>query len=148
METHESPSVPQLEGGFYVGDRAFFYPTLLRRYQSLLVDFLLIFAVMIMAMAILNGSELRQPVMVSLGVLFVFVYEPVLTVYSSTIGQRVMGIRVRSIDDPEKSIKIFDAYARIIAKWMLGWLSFVTINFNRQHRAIHDMAGSSVVIKV
>ena len=148
METHESPSVPQLEGGFYVGDRAFSYPTLLKRYQSLLIDFMLIFSLMIIAMAILNNSEFRQPVMITLGALFVFVYEPVLTVYSSTVGQRVMGIRVRSFADPERPINIFNAYARIVTKWMLGWLSFVTINFNLQHRAIHDMAGSSVVIKV
>lgn len=148
METYEPPPTRRLADGFYVGDRVFRYPTLLKRYQSLLIDFVLIFAVMIIAMTILEGSQFRQPVMITLGALFIFIYEPVLTVYSSTIGQRVMGIRIRSIEDPDRPIKIFNAYARILTKWMLGWLSFITINFNPQHRAIHDMAGSSVVIKL
>jgi hypothetical protein len=32
-------------------------------------------------------------------------------------------------------------------KGFLGWLSFITINFNDEHRAIHDFASDSVMIE-
>ncbi len=44
-------------------------------------------------------------------------------------------------------ITILQSYIRFIVKGLLGWLSFVTIHFNGEHRAIHDFAGSSVMIR-
>jgi hypothetical protein len=74
-------------------------------------------------------------------------YEPVLTTFSATIGQRVMGIRVRNAKNPDKHINILQAYLRLIVKYLLGWLSFITIGFDERHRAIHDLAGESVVVR-
>lgn len=124
------------------------YPLLVKRYQSLLIDFLILSAIMIVTMVIMGESESRQTVMTAMGVVFVFLYEPVLTTYAATLGQYIIGIRVRDARNPEKRINILQAYIRIAIKLLLGWLSLVTINFNPQHRAIHDMAGASVVIKV
>ena len=133
---------------FQVGAEKYRYPLLVKRYQSVMIDFLLLFPVMIVTMVVMGESEARQTVMISMGVVFVLVYEPVLTTYAATLGQYIIGIRVREARNPEKPINIFQAYIRVLVKWLLGWLSFVTINFNSQHRAIHDMAGSSVVVKV
>jgi hypothetical protein len=137
-----------VEGGFYFGEVLYKYPLLVKRYQSLLIDFMLLGATIIMTIVIVGESEFRQTIMILLGASFVFLYEPILTVYSATIGQQLMGIRVRNINNPEKRINLLQAYIRLIVKWMLGWMSFITINFNDHHRAIHDMAGSSVVIKL
>jgi uncharacterized RDD family membrane protein YckC len=139
---------PTVEGEFYVDEVMYEYPLLVKRYQSLLIDFFLLFTIMVVTMVILGQSEARQTVVVSLGAIFVLIYEPVLTTYSATLGQRIMGIRVRDMKNPRERINILQAYIRLLVKWILGWLSFVTINFNREHRAIHDLAGSSVVIKV
>jgi uncharacterized RDD family membrane protein YckC len=113
-----------------------------------LIDFLLFCFVMITAMAILDGSPMMQTAMLAMGVFFALVYEPILTTYAATLGQYIIGIRVRDATDPRKRINILQAYIRVVVKVMLGWMSFVTIHFNRKHRAIHDLAGSSVMIRV
>ena len=59
-----------------------------------------------------------------------------------------MGIRVRHVGDPSKRINVFQSYIRFIVKGLLGWLSFITIHLNSEHRAIHDFAGSSVMISL
>jgi len=133
---------------FQVGAEKYRYPLLVKRYQSVMIDFLLLFPIMIVTMVIMGESEARQTVMVSMGIAFALVYEPVLTTYAATLGQYIMGIRVRNAMDPQERINIFQAYIRVVVKVLLGWLSFITINFNPQHRAIHDIAGSSVVVKI
>ena len=133
---------------FQVGQEVYRYPLLLKRYQSVFIDFLLFCLLLIVAMVILGESPARQAVMLCMGILFTLVYEPFLTAYGATVGQYVIGIRVRDARNPNKRINILQAYVRIIVKLMLGWISFVTIHFNPQHRAIHDLAGSSVMIRL
>jgi len=43
---------------------------------------------------------------------------------------------------------LLQAYIRFITKILLGWLSFLTINMNKDRRAIHDLVASTVMIKV
>ena len=148
MEETPVPEPIETPGKFEIGDQQYEYPMLVKRYQSVFIDYLLIMLIMVVTMVITTGSAYRQPVMLSLGFIFLFVYEPLMVTYSATIGQRVTGIRVRSIDDPEYRLNLLQAYIRIIVKIFLGWLSFITINFNPEHRAIHDFAGSSVVILI
>lgn len=123
------------------------YPLLVTRYKALLIDALLIFFVMIVVMVVLGDSEYRSPVMIALGVVFFLLYEPLLTTYSATIGQRMMNIRLRSYDDQEQRIQLWQAYVRVVVKAMLGWVSFLSILLNDERRAIHDMAGRSIMIE-
>jgi hypothetical protein len=147
-ESLDAPSsLPPADNGFYFGDKLYQYPLLVKRYQSVAIDAMLWLVLMVVAMVLLGNSEGRSPVMLSLMFIALFIYEPLLTTYSVTIGQRAMGIRVRKMDNPEERIGLIDAYARVIVKWLLGWMSFITINFNHHHRAIHDFAGSSVVVQ-
>ena len=104
--------------------------------------------IMIITMVMMNESDARQTVMVTMGVIFALVYEPLLVTYAATLGQYVLGIRVRDTRDPQQRINILQSYIRIVLKLSLGWLSLLTINFNPQHRAIHDLAAGSVVVKV
>ena len=137
-----SPDSFSAENGIYR------YPLLVKRYQSMFIDSMLLLFTMVTTMVILDESPYRQTVMITIAAIFILGYEPILTAYSATIGQRIMGIRVRLMDDPGERINLVQAYIRVIVKWVLGWMSFVTINFNPEHRAIHDMAGNSVVILV
>jgi uncharacterized RDD family membrane protein YckC len=84
--------------------------------------------------------------MVASAALILLTYEPILTAYSRTIGQRVMKIRVGRQENPLERINLLHAYIRWFTKGLLGWISFVTINFNPEHRAIHDMASDSVMV--
>ena len=133
---------------FKIGDEIYRYPMLVKRYQSVMIDFVLWCSLMIISMAFFGDSEIRQPLMIAIGVFFALVYEPLLTTYAATLGQYAIGIRVRDARKPNKRINILQAYIRILVKYLLGWISFVTINFNPKHRAIHDLAGSSVVIRI
>lgn len=144
----EAPKPVTSEDVFHVGGQKYRYPLLVKRYQSVFIDAFVLFAIMIIVMVLIGESESRQIVMVSLGALFLLAYEPLLSTYYATLGQYIIGIRVRNASNPDKRINIFQAYARIVVKWLLGWVSFVTINFNPAHRAIHDFAGKSVVISV
>jgi uncharacterized RDD family membrane protein YckC len=142
----ESQPLPTDE--FHVRDEAYRYPMLVKRYQSVLIDFVLWCSLMIVCMTVLGESEAKQAVMLSICLFFALVYEPLLTTYSATLGQYIIRIRVRSSRNPKKRINVLQAYIRIIVKFFLGWISFVTINFNPKHRAINDLAGSSVVIRI
>lgn len=122
------------------------YPSLVKRYKSLLIDGLLQLTILIIIMVIVNDSEARTTIMVSSGLLLVALYEPLFTVYSRTVGQRLMKIRVGKRDNPSEKIGLLKAYIRWFTKNLLGWLSFITINFNQEHRAIHDFASDSVVV--
>ena len=79
--------------------------------------------------------------------LFCFVlYEPLFISLGSTLGQSLMEIRVRSFSNPEKRINIFQAFLRFFVKIFLGWASFITVTFNVNRRAIHDLASGSIMI--
>jgi uncharacterized RDD family membrane protein YckC len=122
------------------------YPPLITRYKAMLIDALFLLIIMIVTMVIVGDSEHRSPVMITMGLLAVGVYEPLLTAYSATLGQRIMKVRVRRSSDPSKKVTVLNAYLRALVKVWLGWLSFITINFNPEHRAIHDFAGRSIVV--
>jgi len=76
------------------------------------------------------------------------IYEPICMMFGCTIGNYAKRIRGRKFADPTKRMNIFQSYLRYIIKIMLGWLSFLTINMNKEKRAIHDLASSTVMIKV
>ena len=75
-----------------------------------------------------------------------FLYEPIMTTFYCTIGQLLMGFRIRKISDESSKINIFQAFLRLIFKYLLGWLSFLTVTFNSKNRAIHDFVSSTVAI--
>ncbi len=124
------------------------YPLLLQRYKSTLIDFLLLLVLNIIVLLISQALSNPQVVIIPFVILSFLLYEPLLTVYSCTIGQRLMRIRVRDGHDPFKRITLWQSYARYFVKILLGWLSFITIHQNEQKRAIHDFAGTTVMVHV
>lgn len=129
-----------------IDEPQFLYPSLAKRYKALFIDSILVFFILIVIMILVQDSEFRTPLMVSAAGLILLTYEPLLTSYSRTVGQRLMKIRVGRLDNPMQRINLLRAYLRWFIKGLLGWISFVTIHFNRNRRAIHDLVSDSVVI--
>lgn len=124
------------------------YPRLVNRYKALLTDSALLLTALILIMLVTENSESRSTIMITSGLVLLLGYEPILTAYSQTIGQSIMKIQVRQFRQPDQKISLINAYVRWFTKGLLGWLSFITINFNSGHRAIHDLASDSIMIEV
>jgi len=126
----------------------FEYPSLSDRAQSIFIDSIFIVILMFIAGSILEKYE-AAPDWIRIVLFFGLwaVYEPVCTTLGFTLGNYAKGIRVRKISNPQKKINIVQAFFRYLVKASLGWLSFISIHFNPEKRAIHDLAVGSVMVK-
>jgi uncharacterized RDD family membrane protein YckC len=122
-------------------------PTIKTRYFSMLID---VIAILLLALGISTVLEkIGEVPDYARGILFVLVvvlYEPILVTSGTTLGQLLLNIRVRSFKNPEKKLAFPWVLLRFIVKIFLGWLSFITVTFNINRRAIHDFASGSIMI--
>jgi len=124
------------------------YPLLFRRYLGTLIDGLFVLATILVVPQFLQGSSTWfQSARIAL-FLGIFLYEPVLTAFACTLGQRLMKMRVRRADDPSRRITLPAAYVRYIVKGFLGVISFFSMRVTNRYRALHDMAAGSIMIDV
>src|SRR5262249_35735800 len=86
------------------------------------------------------------PVRAGLFVALWFGYEPGLTAYAATLGQRLMGLRVRRVGGPTRRVSPPAGWLRCVLKLGLRVISFRTLALSRERRAIHDFASGSVVL--
>lgn len=122
-------------------------PTIKTRYISTFLDSMLILLAIFGIAAFFERFEnVPDYVRVILFVFAVILYEPILMSFGCTFGQLIMNIRVRKFKDPERRIFLHGAFFRLLSKLFLGWISFISISFNQNKRAIHDFASGSVVI--
>jgi len=125
------------------------YPLLGERIQSTFIDMMLIIVLMFLFASILDKFEnVPDWVRITLFILVWLAYDPICTSFGFTVGNYIKGLRVRQHDNINKRINIFQAVFRYLIKIFLGWFSFLTINSNKEKRAIHDFAVGSVVIKL
>jgi uncharacterized RDD family membrane protein YckC len=123
-------------------------PSILRRYLSTSIDGIVILVVFIVvSFAVTSSSAFAASTRVAAFLGMFLIYEPVLTSYGCTLGQKITGIRVRKLATLQR-ISIPAAYLRILFKVFLGFLSLLTIPCTRDRRAIHDFISGSVVIRV
>jgi uncharacterized RDD family membrane protein YckC len=123
------------------------YPTLFRRYLSTLVDGLLLIGGIVVFSNLLGNREGLTGFRIALFLFLLLGYEPVLTAYACTLGQYLLGIRVRRVDAPTRRLSLPAAYVRYLVKVPLGLISFLTIGFTKQQRALHDFAAKSIMIR-
>lgn len=124
------------------------YPLLGDRIQSTFIDTILLVAMMFLFSEILDWFQnVPDSVRITMFIAVWIVYDPLCTTFGCTLGNYIKGLRVRQHDDVHKRINIIQAIIRYMLKLFLGWLSFLTINSNKEKRAIHDFAVGSVVIK-
>ncbi len=123
------------------------FPRLTRRYFAALIDGFVTITLLIAAGVALQGEGPgMQPLRVAFWVVILFGYEPIFTSKLCTLGQRLIGIRVRRNENMGLKIGIFAAYIRFAVKILLGLVSFFIIGMNENSRAIHDFAAGSVMI--
>jgi uncharacterized RDD family membrane protein YckC len=124
------------------------FPSLSDRFQSTFIDSLFIVTMMFICSSVLERYE-NVPDWVRIVLFFGLwgIYEPVCTSVGATIGNFAKNIRVRRVSGINRKINILQAFFRYVLKISLGWLSFVSIHFNPEKRAIHDLAVGSVMIK-
>ena len=128
------------------------YAGLAKRIQSIFIDLFLMLGMMLIAASVLdkiNPEQLDKDEWIR-AFLFIGiwgVYEPVSMTIGCTLGNYLMKIRVRKFENAEKKINLLQAYIRLVVKFFLGWLSFITIGFNKEKRAIHDLAAGTIVIE-
>lgn len=121
------------------------YPNLLRRYFASTIDLTtVIFIVYLYSMSPLYHPDGKEKMLVPLTVLAL--YEPLMTVFFCTLGQAVMKFRVRDSDNLAR-ITILQAYIRLVVKYFLGIISFLTMPAREDRCAIHDLAGRTIVIE-
>ena len=125
------------------------YAILPSRVKAAIIDSIIIIGSMLLFSEILsNFDSVPNYVRIILFVFIFFVYEPLfITLYGGTIGHSKAGITVRKEKNPEKKINFISAIVRFSFKLFLGWLSFLTIGFNKEHKAIHDYIVNSIVIE-
>lgn len=126
----------------------FEYPSLLQRIQSTVIDWLVILGLMVFFAQIANQIENIPVVVRGIFLGLILLYEPLCITFGCTLGNYLLKIRVRQNENELQKINIFQAVIRYVVKIFLGWISFVTIHANAKKRAIHDIAASSVMIKI
>ncbi|MBN1625733.1 MAG: RDD family protein [Deltaproteobacteria bacterium] len=122
------------------------YPVILRRYLATSIDIVIILYIFTFFILILQGhDEIVDRGAIWIGMLVLFLYEPIFTSRLCTIGQKIAGIRVRKPDSGER-LSISNACVRSFVKLVLGIISFFTIPVTGKRRALHDFAAGSVVV--
>lgn len=145
IEQHNNAHEPLTPGTFILHGRVYGCPSITRRYKAMAIDALLIITTMTLAMIATGQNANQATIIIGLAAAWTF-YEPIFSAYGGTLGQRLMRIRVRDYNRPFQPARLWQVYVRVWTKCLLGWLSFLTIHNNREHRAIHDIASSTIVI--
>ncbi len=126
------------------------FPSLLRRIKALVIDLvvlLIIFSISALLINFIGGAP--GWVRASIFIFMFYIYDPVFIAFNgATIGHAIMNMKVKRFKNPHKNMSLIMAVSRFFFKSILGWLSFLTVTFDKRKRAIHDkLTGSIVYIK-
>jgi uncharacterized RDD family membrane protein YckC len=125
------------------------YPELKERFQSTLIDTLIIITLMFVVSSFLDHFDsVPEWLNVVLFIGLFIAYEPLCMTFGATPGNYWKRIRVRKYSDTKKRINFFQAILRYPIKVLLGWISFLTIHSNPKRRAIHDLVSGTVMIQL
>ena len=124
------------------------YGSLMKRLKALIIDFIVLMVFGLVASMIFSNFENAPDyARVIVFVFIFFLYDPLFTsIIGCTIGQLMLGLRVRRSNDETKKTILPLAFIRYIFKVMLGWISLLTVSGNSKRMAIHDMIAGTVVI--
>lgn len=124
------------------------FPSLLARVKALVIDAIVLLILFSLASVLIDKFEQTPTyVRVFIFVFAFYIYEPLfVALFAGTIGHHVLGVNVKRINDPERKINALQAIVRFITKYLLGWISFLTLIGNKRKRAIHDLSSGSIVL--
>ncbi len=126
-------------------------PSLLVRIKSSMIDSIIIIVLMFITTSIFESIKLDNQIVRIAAFFLIFSYEPICTTLNRTLGQAMMGIRVKnfkelSINGVSQNIPFIASLFRYAVKLSLGWVSFLTIHSDTHGRAMHDKIAGSVVV--
>ena len=126
------------------------FPTLVTRVKALFIDLIIMLIIFTGTTLFIDTfGEIPNFVKGSIAIFMFYLYDPILTSFTgSTLGHKIMKLKVRKYKDPEKRISLSQALLRFITKGLLGWFSFLTVTGNKRKRAIHDIASGSIIMSV
>jgi uncharacterized RDD family membrane protein YckC len=132
------------------GSLYFNRPSLVLRIKSMLIDMMFLIGLAYIFTLLLESMNIISEESRGIALAIIILYEPVLVVIGGTVGQRIMGLRVRAkksfVEKREKrNINFFNSLLRYISKILLGWIPLLTIHSDKYGQALHDKIGSSVM---
>ena len=124
------------------------YPSVSDRVKAVFYDSLVTTGFIIVAAIIFSYFDNASDNARMITVLFIVVlYDPLFTsLFGGTVGHMMNGIRVKRQQNEEKNILFPLALIRFGVKFLLGWISLLTVTGNKKRKAIHDMLVGSVVV--
>ncbi|WP_200975276.1 RDD family protein [Echinicola sp. 20G] len=124
------------------------FPPLLNRIKAAMIDLIIILIIFSLSSILID--VLGDPPNWVRGMIFIFsiyLYEPMmLTFFGGTLGHLLLGLRIRRMENQHDKLNIFQASGRFLVKYLLSWISFLTVATNSKKRAIHDLASGSIVL--
>lgn len=126
------------------------FPSLVSRVKALFIDIVIMLIIFTGTTLFIDTfGEIPTFAKGSIAIFMFYLYDPILTSFTgSTLGHKIMKLKVRKYNNPEKRISLGQAFLRFITKGLLGWFSFLTVTGNKQKRAIHDIASGSIIMSV
>jgi uncharacterized RDD family membrane protein YckC len=120
------------------------YPSLLRRYLATSLDVIFIVLILyVYAQSSLSKTEIGSS---SWPLLLFFVYEPVCNRFGTTLGQYLMGFRVRTMKGHLK-VPLWRGFVRLLSKYFLGVISFIKMPVHKHRRALHDIISGTIAVE-
>ena len=125
------------------------YATLQSRIKAAVIDGIILIVLMYSTTEILKYFEdVPSSLRMYLFILFFIFYEPILvSIFGSTAGHYYSDIKVKRANNMNKNMIFPLALLRFILKYVLGWLSLLTVTSTEKRQAIHDKVVNSVVIE-
>jgi uncharacterized RDD family membrane protein YckC len=124
------------------------FPSLVSRIKALFVDVVIILIIFTATTLFIDSfGEIPSFVRGFILIFMLYLYDPLLTsLTGSTLGHKLMNLKVRRYDEPDRKISLGQAFGRFFIKGLLGWISFLTVTGNPRKRAIHDIASGSIML--
>jgi uncharacterized RDD family membrane protein YckC len=124
-------------------------PSLVVRIKALFIDLVILLLVFTMVSIVVDAVGSVPSIIKGIIAVFMFyLYDPIFTAfYGGTIGHKIMRLKIKRFQEPDKNISLAAALLRFLMKSMLGWISFFTVTGNINKRAIHDLVSGSILLR-
>ena len=124
------------------------YAGLQNRIKAAVIDGILLMVMMYSVTEILKYfNDVPSSLRMCLFLLLFVLYEPLMvSILGFTAGHYYFDIKVKREDNQNKNILFPLALLRFILKFLLGWISLLSISSTDKKQAIHDKVVNSVVL--
>ncbi|GAA3616735.1 RDD family protein [Flavivirga amylovorans] len=125
------------------------YAKIFSRVKAATIDGIVIIVLMYSVTEVLNlFDEVPNYIRISVFACLFLIYEPILiSFYGATVGHFFSDIMVKREGNEQRNVHFSKAIIRFICKFLLGWISLLTVSGNEKGKAIHDHVSGSVVLK-